>query len=229
MDETVRVRLLLGEDCAQKLWDSRVAVFGLGGVGGVALEALARSGVGHFVLVDHDRVDITNINRQIIALHSTLGRAKIDVWAQRIADMNPAISVETSDMFVLPDNIESFDWGGYDCVVDAVDTVSAKLAIIQAAQFLGVPVVSSMGAGNRLDPAKLRICDIYETQGDPLARVMRRELRARGVEHLTVVCSEELPSVHARPPASFMPVTAEAGLLIANEVIRLLCLANCHS
>lgn len=177
----------------ERLRRSRVAVFGIGGVGGHVCEALARSGIGVFDLVDDDRVSLTNLNRQIIAAASTLGRCKVDVMRERILDINPEAEVQVHKCFFLPENAASFPFDEYDYVVDAVDTVTAKLALVLRAKEYGTPIISSMGAGNKLDATAFRVADIYETKVCPLAKVMRRELKKRGVESLKVVYSEEIP------------------------------------
>ncbi|MCI9219856.1 MAG: tRNA threonylcarbamoyladenosine dehydratase [Lachnospiraceae bacterium] len=188
-----RTELLLGKAAMERLRRSRVAVFGIGGVGGHVCEALARSGIGAFDLVDDDRVSLTNLNRQIIAAVSTLGRCKVDVMRERILDINPEAEVRVHKCFFLPENAASFPFAEYDYVVDAVDTVTAKLALILRAKECGTPIISSMGAGNKLDATAFRVADIYETKVCPLAKVMRRELKKRGVESLKVVYSEEIP------------------------------------
>lgn len=188
-----RTELLLGREALEILRNSRVAVFGIGGVGGYVTEALARSGVGTLILIDSDEVSLTNLNRQIIATHSTIGRAKVDVMRERIMDINPEARVETHRCFYLPETKDAFDFSQYSYVVDAVDTVTAKIALVLEAQRLGVPIISSMGTGNKLDPTRFEVADIYETSVCPLAKVMRRELKKRGVEHLKVVYSKEEP------------------------------------
>ena len=188
-----RTELLLGSGAMDKLARARVAVFGVGGVGGYVCEALARSGVGALDLIDDDRVCLSNINRQIIATHSTVGRYKTDVMKERILDINPQAQVTVHKCFFLPDNADRFPFAEYDYVVDAVDTVTAKIEIVLCAQAYQVPVISSMGAGNKLDASAFRVADIYETKVCPLAKVMRRELKKRNVEHLKVVYSEEEP------------------------------------
>lgn len=193
MNEFSRTELLLGNAALTRLKSARIAVFGIGGVGGYVAEALARSGVGNFLLVDNDTVSITNLNRQIIALHSTIGRAKVDVMRERILDINPAAAVEVRKCFFLPENSAEFDFTQFDYVVDAVDTVSAKLQIIVSAKNAGVPVISSMGAGNKLNPAMFTVSDIYRTSVCPLARVIRRECKRRGIKDLKVVYSTEKP------------------------------------
>lgn len=216
-----RTELLIGEDAIRRLADCRVAIFGIGGVGGHVCEALVRSGVGRFDLIDKDVVSISNLNRQIIALTSTLGKSKVQVMKERMLDINPDVQVNPHECFFLPDNASAFDFTQYDYVVDAVDTVAAKIEIIMRAKAAGVPVISAMGAGNKLDPGRFRVADIYDTSVCPLARVMRREMRARNVESLKVVYSEEPPIKMSREvtgSTAFAP--AVAGLMIAGEVIR---------
>lgn len=231
-----RTELLLGEEALSKLKASRVAVFGVGGVGGYVCEALVRSGIGSFDLVDHDKVSLTNLNRQIIALHSTIGKYKVDVMKERMLDINPDVKVNAFRMFYLPETADQFDFSVYDYVVDAVDTVSAKISIILRAKEAGVPVISAMGAGNKLDPTRFRVADIYKTSVCPLAKVMRTELKKRGVKHLKVVFSEELPispdkdllqrtweaegTVKRNIPGSTAAAPAASGLAIASEVIK---------
>ena len=217
----------------------RVAVFGIGGVGGYVCEALARSGVGRFDLVDDDKVCLTNLNRQIIATRKTIGRYKTEVMKERILDINPEAEVNIHNCFFLPENASDFPFDKYDYVVDAIDTVTAKIELIMQCQRAGVPIMSSMGAGNKLDPTKFRVTDIYKTQMDPLAKVMRRELKKRGIRKLKVVYSEEEPiqprtdirtdspqdedshSAGRRAvPGSTAYVPSVAGLIIAGEVIK---------
>ncbi len=192
-EEFGRTEMLLGAEAMEKLAHSRVAVFGVGGVGGYVCEALARSGVGALDLIDKDKVAVSNINRQIIATRETVGREKTDVMRERILSINPEAQVRVYPCFFLPENADSFPFGEYDYVVDAVDTVTAKIELVMRAKDAGVPVISSMGAGNKLDATAFRVADIYETKVCPLARVMRRELKKRNVEHLKVVYSEEEP------------------------------------
>ncbi|MCR4892837.1 MAG: ThiF family adenylyltransferase [Lachnospiraceae bacterium] len=192
-EEFSRTALLLGEENLDILKQKRVILFGCGGVGGFAAEALARSGVGTIELVDHDTIAVSNLNRQIIALHSTLGRDKVAVLSERLLDINPSLNVIARPCFFLPENADEFDFSSYDYVIDAVDTVTAKLEIIERCQRAGTPVISSMGAGNKLDPTLFRVADIYETSICPLARVMRKELKKRGIESLKVVFSTEPP------------------------------------
>ena len=230
-DIFARTRLLLGQDGLDRLATARVAVFGIGGVGGFAVEALARSGVGALDLVDSDDVDPTNLNRQVIATLPAVGRPKVEVAAERVASINPACVVRTHQCFFLPETADRFNFADYDYVVDAVDTVSAKIALVEAALAAGVPIVSSMGAGNKLDPTAFRVADIYETSVDPLARVMRRELRRRGISALKVVYSTEVPRESlpdgetvkegTRPaPGSVAFVPSVAGLILGGEVVR---------
>ncbi|MBR0039845.1 MAG: tRNA threonylcarbamoyladenosine dehydratase [Oscillospiraceae bacterium] len=233
-DQFSRTRMLLGGAAMEKLERARVAVIGLGGVGSFALEALVRSGVGAFELVDNDVVSLTNLNRQLLALHSTLGLPKVEVAAQRAWDINPAVEIRTLPLFVTAENVGELPLGGCDYIVDAIDTVSAKIALVLRARELGVPILSAMGTGNKRDPAALRLADLSETANDPLARVMRKELRRRGVEHLKVLYSTELPHTEEageetkgdppRPvPGSTAFVPPAAGLMIAAEIVKELC------
>lgn len=192
-EQFVRTQMLLGAEGMEKLKRARVAVFGIGGVGGYVAEALARSGVGAFELIDNDTVALSNLNRQIIALQNTVGRYKTEVMRERILEINPQAQVQVRECFFLPENADTFDFSSYDYVVDAVDTVTAKIELVMRAQEAGVPIISSMGTGNKLNPAMLQVADIYKTKVCPLAKVMRKELKARGVKHLKVVYSEELP------------------------------------
>lgn len=240
-----RTELLLGKKAMEKLSASRVAVFGVGGVGGYVCEALVRSGVGAFDLVDDDKVCLTNLNRQIIATHKTIGKYKVEVMAERLLAINPDVDVKTHRCFFLPENADTFPFAEYDYIVDAVDTVTAKIELVKKAREKGVPVISSMGAGNKLDGSRFKVSDIYKTKMCPLAKVMRRELKKRGIEKLKVVYSEEKP---VRPladmpissgicppgaerkctgrkdiPGSVAFVPSVAGLLIAGEVVKDLC------
>ena len=252
-EELVRTSYLLGEEGVERLRTKRVAVFGVGGVGGHAVEALARCGVGELDLIDNDTVSLSNINRQIVALHSTVGRAKVEVMAERIADIDPDIRVNCHKTFFLPETADSFDFTKYDYVIDAVDTVTAKLAIIESSKAAGVPVISAMGAGNRLYPT-FKVTDVFKTKNCPLAKVMRRELRKRGIESLKVVYSEdeamkpvypegvvdeatgdasegnqfsgnrgEMTRKDKFPPGSVSFVPSVSGLIIAGEVVRDIC------
>lgn len=233
-DQFSRTRMLLGSENMQRLRQAKIAVFGIGGVGGYMVEALARTGIGSFVLVDHDTVSITNLNRQIIATHKTVGRGKAEVMKERILEIQPEAEVEIRPCLYLPENADTFDFSEYSYVVDAVDTVTAKIEIILRAQAAGVPVISSMGTGNKLDPAQFAVTDIYKTSMCPLAKVMRHELKKRGVKHLKVVYSPEKPLQPAEDtgektagrrslPGSVAFVPSVAGLLLASEVVKDLC------
>ena len=191
MSQFSRTERLLGGEGMKNLSAVRVAVFGIGGVGGYAAEALVRSGIGAIDLIDDDRVTLSNLNRQVIALHSTIGQLKVDVMRERLMDINPALKVQTHAMFYLPETADELDLSGFDYIIDAVDTVKAKLELVCRAAALKVPIISAMGAGNKLDPAKLRAADIFDTNTCPLARVMRGELRKRGIKALKVVYSTE--------------------------------------
>ena len=223
-----RTELLLGKEGVDKLKNARVAVFGVGGVGGYVVEALVRSGVGALDLIDKDVVSISNINRQIIALHSTVGQFKTEVAASRAKDINPNVNVRVHSVFYLPENAQDFDFSQYDYVVDAIDTVSGKIALIEQAKANNVPIISSMGAGNKLDPTAFEVADISKTSVCPLARVMRRELKKRGIEHVKVVYSKEEPlSTDEKDeesgktvPGSVAFVPSVVGLIIAGEVIK---------
>lgn len=229
-NEFSRTQLLLGGEAMQILAGARVAVFGVGGVGGYAVEALARSGIGALDLVDNDKISLTNINRQILATHKTLGRYKVDVAAERVAEINPACTVKTYKTFYLPETESLFDFMLYDYIVDAIDTVSGKLAIVKNAKAAQAPVISSMGAGNKLNPAAFEVADIYKTSVCPLAKTMRRELKKLGIDSLKVVYSREEPKIclngeeikggarRACGSVAFVPPVA--GLIIAGEVIK---------
>lgn len=231
MEQFFRTELLLGAEGMKKLAASRVAIFGVGGVGGHAVEALARSGVGKLDLIDKDDVSITNVNRQMVATLDTVGRDKVDVAAERIKSINPTCDVRVFKTFFLPENSEDFDFSEYDYVIDAVDTVTAKLELIVKAKAAGVPVISSMGAGNKLNPAMFEVADIYETSICPLAKVMRRECKKRGIDSLKVVYSKEEPLtpnpqiVEGRKvvPGSVAFVPSVVGLIIAGEVVKDIC------
>ena len=228
MEELKRTELLLGRESIEKLKNSYIAIFGIGGVGGYTAEALARSGVGKLDLIDNDTVALSNINRQIIALHSTVGRYKVDVMKERISDINPDADVNAIRCFFLPKNKDEFDFGKYDYIVDAVDTVSAKIAIIEEAKRAGVPVISSMGAGNKLHPEMFELADISKTSVCPLAKIMRNELKKRRITDVKAVYSKEPPiksgvidEKSGKPvPGSISFVPSAAGLIIAGEVIR---------
>lgn len=245
LNQFSRTQLLLGKDAMERLKNSRVAIFGIGGVGGYVCEALVRSGIQNFDLIDDDQVCLTNLNRQIHATLQTVGKYKADVMCERMKSINPKINVKIHKCFFLPENADTFDFSQYDYVVDAVDTVSAKIEIILQAQKCNTPVISCMGAGNKLDPSRFKVADIYKTTMCPLARVMRRELKKRRVKHVKVVYSDEKPirpyedmsiscrthcicpagSIHKCTdrrdiPGSNAFVPAAAGLLIASEVVK---------
>lgn len=234
MNQFSRTELLIGQTAVNSLKTKRVAIFGIGGVGGYVCEALVRSGVGHFDLIDNDDVSLTNINRQIIATHSTVGRSKVEVMRERMLDINPDVDVTIHKCFFLPDNADDFHFEEYDYVVDAVDTVTAKLSIIMHCKDKNVPVISSMGTGNKLNPSGFMVADIYETKMCPLAKVMRKELKKRQVDSLKVVYSEEIPlepsddveEVEAPAdgrravPGSSAFCPPVAGLIIASEVVK---------
>lgn len=233
MEPFSRTQLLLGKDAMEKLNKATVAVFGLGGVGGYTVEALARSGVGHLELIDHDTISITNINRQILATHSTVGMDKAEAARLRVLDINPQIHVTARKEFFAPDTAANFDFTKYDYVVDAIDTVTGKLALVQAAQAAGTPILCCLGTGNKLDSTKFQITDIAKTSVCPLARIMRKECAKRGIKHLKVLFStedpiatdpstidEELPEGRRALPGSVAFVPSVAGLMIAGEVIK---------
>ena len=245
LNQFSRTQLLLGESAMQELANKRVAVFGIGGVGGYACEALVRSGIGAFDLIDDDKVCLTNLNRQIIATRKTVGKYKTEVMKERMLEINPNVDVRIHNCFFLPENADKFPFNEYDYIIDAVDTVTAKISIIMKANELGIPVISSMGAGNKLDPTAFMVADIYKTKVCPLAKVMRRELKKRGVKKLKVVYSEEQPtrpiedmSISCRTncicppgaehkcterrdiPGSVAFVPSVVGLIIAGEVIK---------
>lgn len=240
-----RTEILIGKEALEKLKASRVAVFGIGGVGGYVCEALVRTGVGAFDLIDDDKVCLTNLNRQIIATRKTVGQYKTDVMKERILDINPDADVRVHQCFFLPENADRFPFEEYDYIVDAVDTVTAKIALVMKAQEMNIPIISSMGAGNKLDAGAFRVADIYETKVCPLAKVMRRELKKRNVKHLKVVYSEEEPitpvieesnscktncicppgtqrkcTVRRAIPGSVAFVPSVVGLMIAGEVVK---------
>ena len=233
-DQYARTRLLLGDEGLQKLRASRVALFGLGGVGGYTAEALARSGVGTLDLIDNDTVSLTNLNRQILATHDTVGQYKVDVAAQRIQAIDPTIQINTYRVFYLPETAQLFDFSQYDYVIDAIDTVTGKLALIAQAKAAGIPVISCMGTGNKLDATAFRVADISKTSGCGLARVMRKECAKRGIRGVKVVYSEELPLTPEVDPTEPIPegssrrslpgscafVPGTAGLIMAGEVIK---------
>lgn len=217
-----RTKLLIGNDGVEALKNSKVAIFGLGGVGSYVTESLARAGIGKLIIVDHDEVDITNINRQLIATHDTIGKPKVEVEKSRILSINPECEVKDFQEFFTKDSKGILD-NSIDYIVDCVDTVTAKIEIVQQAKALGVPVISSMGTGNKLDPTRFEVTDIYKTSVCPLAKVMRKELRARGIDSLKVVYSKEEPikrEEDKRTPGSISFVPSVAGLIIAGEVIK---------
>lgn len=245
LDQFSRTQLLFGKEAIQKFKDSRVAIFGIGGVGGFVVEGLVRSGIGKLDLIDDDKVCLTNLNRQIIATRKTVGQYKADVMKERILEINPNAEVAVHKCFYLPETADQFDFNNYDYVVDAVDTVSAKIELVMRAQAAGVPIISCMGAGNKLDPTQFEVTDIYKTSMCPLAKVMRRELKKRGVRKLKVVYSKEKPtrpiedmSISCRThcicppgaehkcterrdiPGSVAFVPSVAGLIIAGEVLK---------
>lgn len=217
-----RTDMLIGEDNRKKLQNAHIAIFGIGGVGSYVCESLARSGVGAFTLIDGDTVEKSNINRQLIALHSTVGQDKVEVMKSRIYDINPDITVSAKKIFYALENADTVDFSQFSYVVDAIDTVKSKLLIIENAKKCGIPIISSMGTGNKLDASAFKICDIKKTSVCPLARVMRSELRSRGIENVKVLYSEEQPqkTEMGRTPASISYVPSVAGLLIAGEVIK---------
>lgn len=245
LNQFSRTQLLLGESAMQELANKRVAVFGIGGVGGYACEALVRSGIGAFDLIDDGKVCLTSLNRQIIATRKTVGKYKTEVMKERMLEINPNVDVRIHNCFFLPENADKFPFDEYDYIIDAVDTVTAKISIIMKANELGIPVISSMGAGNKLDPTAFRVADIYKTRVCPLAKVMRRELKKRGIKKLKVVYSQEKPtrpiedmSISCRShcicppgaahkcterrdiPGSTAFVPSVVGLIIAGEVIK---------
>lgn len=222
-----RTCMLIGEEKSDKLRQAKVLIFGVGGVGGYVCEALVRAGVGTIDIVDKDVVDITNINRQIIATHDTVGRSKVQVCRERMLSINPSLNCDARECFYLPERATEFDFGAYDYVVDAIDNVTAKIDIICRAKEAGTPVISSMGTGNKMDPAMFRVTDIEKTKVCPLAKVVRKELKNRGVRGVKVLYSEEEPvkvigpdGEVSRIPASISFVPSAAGLIIAGEVIR---------
>ena len=229
-DAFSRTELLLGKEALARLARCRVAVFGLGGVGGFTAEALARCGVGYLALTDHDQVSCSNLNRQILALQSTIGRKKVEVMAERVLQINPAVGLDLYPCFFDLSTKGAFDFSQYDYIVDAIDTVSSKLLLVEMAKQAGIPIISCMGAGNKLDPTQFRVADLYETSVCPLARVMRHELRKRGVDRLKVVYSLEPPRSPWRQepaegsrrstPGSVSFVPSVAGLILAGEVVK---------
>lgn len=240
-DQFIRTRMLIGDDPIERLKQAKVAVFGIGGVGGFCVEALARSGIGALDLYDDDTVSESNLNRQLAALHSTIGRPKAEVVSERVKDINPQCQVRAIRMFYLPENADTVDFTQYDYVIDCIDTVTAKLDLVQRCTTLQIPIISAMGSGNKLDPSAFVVTDLSKTEGCPLARIMRKELRKRGIDHLKVVYSKELPMTPIQPaqaeapagtdtrpgttarkdtPGSISFVPAAAGLLLASAVVR---------
>ena len=232
IEQFSRTQILLGEEAMEKLYRARVAVFGIGGVGGYTVEALARCGVGQLDLIDSDTVSVSNINRQILATHSTVGKLKVEVAKARVLDINPNCVVRTHPCFYLPDTADQFDFTEYDYIVDAIDTVTGKLQLVERAVAAGTPIICSMGTGNKLDPSAFQVADISKTSVCPLARIMRKELKKRGINHLKVVYSQEdaLTPVGAEEemkmlgkrqiPGSTAFVPGAAGLILAGEVIK---------
>ena len=232
IEQFSRTQLLLGKEAMEKLYKARVAIFGIGGVGGYTVEALARAGIGQLDLIDSDTVSVSNINRQILATHSAVGKLKVDVAKARVLDINPSCVVRTYPCFYLPDTAAQFDFTQYDYIVDAIDTVTGKLQLVEQAAAAGTPIICSMGTGNKLDPAQFQVADISKTSMCPLARIMRKELKKRGINHLKVVYSQEeaLTPVGAEEemkllgkrqiPGSVSFVPGTAGLILAGEVIR---------
>ena len=220
-DRFKRLKLLIGDENFSKLAQATVAVFGIGGVGSFAAEALARSGVGHLILIDRDNVDVTNINRQIHALTNTVGKSKVELMRERIININPAAQVDAIQKFFLPDDdVEKFFICRYDYVVDAIDTLTAKIFLVEECRRRDIKIISSMGAGNKLDPTRFRVSDIFETSVDPVAKIMRKKLRERGVENLKVVWSDEIPRPVKGVIGSAAFVPSVAGLILAGEVVR---------
>ncbi len=229
-----RTKRLLGSDAMEKLAGAHVAVFGIGGVGGHAVDALVRSGIGEITIVDSDEVAESNINRQLIATTQSVGRKKVAIMKEHLLDINPEVEIHMHDCFFLPETKGQFDFSEYDYVIDAVDTVTAKLALVEACQEMGVPIISSMGAGNKLDPTAFEVADIYKTSVCPLAKVMRKELKSRGIKHLKVVYSKEIPlepkenegfvsdekRSRRATPGSIAFVPSVAGLILAGEVVK---------
>ncbi len=232
-EQWIRTEMLFGKAAMDRLTASRVAIFGIGGVGGYVVEALARSGIGALDLIDHDRIALSNLNRQILTTRENIGNYKVEEAKKRIHSISPECRVTGIPAFFLPENAEEFDFSSYDYIVDAIDTVTAKLCLIEKAHRAGVPIISAMGAGNKMDPTAFRVADLYETRDCPLARVMRRECRKRGIDSLKVVYSSEKPHKPINPapiqdpsaprkdtPGSNAFVPAVAGMILAGEVIR---------
>ena len=216
-----RTKALIGEAALEKLKNSHVAIFGIGGVGGFTAEALARAGINKIDLIDNDTINLTNLNRQIVALHSTIGQFKVDVMELRAKDINPDVKINSFKIFFDENSINQFDFSKYDYIIDAIDSVKSKLLLIETAKKLNIPIISSMGTGNKLDPTKFQIADISKTSVCPLARVIRVELKKRGIKNLKVLYSTEEPiKTGARTPSSISFVPPAAGLIIASEVVK---------
>ena len=230
LNQFSRTELLIGCEAISRLQNSHIAVFGIGGVGGYAVEALVRSGIGEIDIIDNDKVALTNLNRQIIATTSTIGQDKVDVMKKRLLDINPKLKINTYKTFFMPENSSEFNFSKYDYVIDAIDTVKAKIELVVKCNETNTPIISAMGAGNKLDATKFEVADIYKTSVCPLARIMRTELKKRRIKHLKVVYSKEPPikplaTTEKAPekkqiPGSFAPAVAVAGLIIAGEVIK---------
>ena len=220
VNQFTRTRLIFGEEGMNKLSEAKVAVFGVGGVGGTSVEALARSGVGQIDVFDHDKICITNLNRQLHTLHSNIGQYKVDVVRTRIMDINPNAIVNAYKLFYLPESSSQVDLVQYDYIIDAIDTISGKIELIVRANEFNIPIISSMGAGNKIEASAFEVADIYSTSVCPLAKVMRHELRSRGINKLKVVYSKEAPKYKGKPPASTAFVPSAAGLIIAGEVVK---------
>ena len=232
IEQFSRTEILLGSEAMEKLYKARVAVFGIGGVGGYTVEALARCGIGALDLIDSDTVSVSNINRQILATHSTVGKLKVDVAEARVLDINPNCDVKTYPCFYLPDTADQFDFTQYDYIVDCIDTVTGKLQLVERAVEAGTPIICSMGTGNKLDPSAFQVADIAKTSMCPLARIMRKELKKRGIDHIKVVYSQEealTPTVDEEElkrtgkrqiPGSVAFVPGAAGLVLAGEVVK---------
>ena len=224
MEELSRTIMLLGEENVNKLKNKKVIIFGVGGVGGYTCEALVRTGIGRIDIVDNDTVSLSNINRQIIALHSTVGHKKVDVMKERMLDINPSLVINTFDIFYTPESSSQFDFTEYDYVIDAIDTVSGKIDLAEKCDALNVPIISSMGAGNKLDPCAFKIADIYKTSVCPLAKAVRTALKKKGVKKLKIVYSDEPPHIqgdnNGRVPASCAFIPSVVGLIIASEVVK---------
>lgn len=219
-EKFIRTENLIGKENLDKLKNSHIAIFGIGGVGGYVTEALVRAGVGKIDIIDNDTISESNINRQIIATTKSVGKFKVDVMKERILEINPNVQVNTFNILYLPNTANQFDFTKYDYIIDAVDNVTAKIELVIRANYSNVPIISSMGTGNKLDPTAFEVSDIYKTEVCPLAKVMRLELKKRGIKKLKVVYSKEKPITNQRPPASISFVPSVAGLIIASEVVK---------